>query len=77
MYLVQGTLYMNVKIAEDDEVHYEVHDDSLSQLFQVERERESTCYILNLIAHFNLNLHFLINLRVILTDISHAFYAVK
>ena len=52
MYLVQGTLYMNVKIAEDDEVHYEVHDDevhddddevhddSLSQLFQVERERE-------------------------------------
>ena len=74
---------MNVKIAEDDDDNNEVHnddddevyDDSLSQLFQVERERESTCYIS--IAHFNLNLHFLINLRVILTDISHAFYAVK
>ena len=71
---------MNVKkIADDDndDDDYEVYDDSLSKLFQVERERESTCCILNPIAHFNLNLHFLINLRVALTGISHAFYAVK
>ena len=53
MYLVQGTLYMNVKIAEDDDDNNEVHnddddevyDDSLSQLFQVEREREYVLHI--------------------------------
>jgi len=43
MYLLQGTQYMNVKkIADDDndDDDYEVYDDSLSKLFQVERERE-------------------------------------
>jgi len=43
MYLVQGTQYMNVKIADDDDDD-EVYDDSLSQLFQVEREKVRAAY---------------------------------
>ncbi len=45
MYLVQGTQYMNVKIADDDNDNDdEVYHDSLSQLFQVEREKVRAAY---------------------------------
>ena len=44
MYLVQGTQYMNVKIADDDNDDDDVYDDSLSQLFQVEREKVRAAY---------------------------------